>query len=182
MPAYAYAILAAGWIAWLIPFFLRKRNSPAAQQRDKRARWGVVVQSIAYSLEWQNPFWARPLESWRVPLSVLFFTIAAAFSWTAVRTLGRQWRIDAGLNADHELIRSGPYRIVRHPIYTSMLCLLLGVGFLITPLWLLGVSTLVMIIGTEIRVRIEERLLASRFGDEFHDYQQRVGAYVPRLV
>ena len=44
---------------------------------------------------------------------------------TGVGALGRQWRIDAGLNSDHELVQSGPYRIVRHPIYTSMLCLLL---------------------------------------------------------
>lgn len=181
MPAYAYAILAAGWMAWLVPFFLRKRSPQTAEQRDYRARWGVIVQAIAYTLLWQNAFWARPLEVWRVPVSVLFFIIAALFSWGAVRALGRQWRIDAGLNADHELVQCGAYRVVRHPIYTSMLCLLLGTGFLVTPLWMLGISTALLILGTEIRVRIEEGLLASRFGEEFRDYQRRVGAYVPFL-
>ena len=76
---------------------------------------------------------------------------------------------------------SGPYRVVRHPIYTSMLCLLFGTGLLVTPLALLAVSVLVFIVGTEIRVRIEDRLLASRFNDKFLDYQRRVPAYIPFL-
>jgi protein-S-isoprenylcysteine O-methyltransferase Ste14 len=96
-----------------------------------------------------------------------------------VRALGRQWRIDAGLNPDHELVTSGPYRVVRHPIYTSMLCVLSGTGFLIAPLPILLLSTLVFIAGAEIRMRIEDKLLASRFGERFEDYRRRVPAYIP---
>jgi protein-S-isoprenylcysteine O-methyltransferase Ste14 len=90
-------------------------------------------------------------------------------------------RIDAGLSSDHELVISGPYRVVRHPIYTSMLCLLFSTGLMVTPLPLLVVSVLVFIAGTEIRVRIEGRLLASRFNDKFLDYQRSVPAYIPFL-
>jgi protein-S-isoprenylcysteine O-methyltransferase Ste14 len=74
------------------------------------------------------------------------FLLAGLLSWTGARALSRQWRIDAGLSADHELITSGPYRFVRHPIYTSILCTLLGTGFLITPCWLLLPSVLLFII------------------------------------
>jgi protein-S-isoprenylcysteine O-methyltransferase Ste14 len=83
------------------------------------------------------------------------------------------------LNPDHELVTSGPYKLVRHPIYTSMLFLLAGTGFMITPLPMLLLSTAVFMFGTEIRVRIEDRLLASRFGDRFQEYQHRVPAYIP---
>ena len=62
-----------------------------------------------------------------------------------------------------------------------MLCLLLGTGFMITPLPVLAVSTVLFIIGTEVRVRIEDRLLATRFGDKFRDYQDAVPAYIPLL-
>jgi protein-S-isoprenylcysteine O-methyltransferase Ste14 len=181
MPAYALAILAIGWVAWFTPFFLTKRSQTSAKTLDRRARWGILLEVIGYSLLWQTRFWERPLPAWRTALSIIFFALAALLSWTAPRALGRQWRIDAALNPDHQLVTSGPYRLVRHPIYTSMLCLLLGMGFLVAPLPLLLLSTLVFIAGTEIRVRIEDRLLASQFGDHFHHYQRTVPAYIPFL-
>lgn len=181
MPGYAYAIAAAGWLIWVAPFFLNKRNTQAPVKLDRHARWGMVFQGVAYSLLWQNKFWERSPEAWQTGLSVLFFALAGVFSWSGTRALGRQWRFDAGLSADHELVRSGVYRVVRHPIYTSMLWVLLGTGFLFTPVPMLLIALLVFMIGTEIRVRIEDRLLASRFGAEFRKYQRSVPAYIPFL-
>jgi protein-S-isoprenylcysteine O-methyltransferase Ste14 len=114
-------------------------------------------------------------------LAVLFLLSAIALSWSGTRALGRQWRVDAGLGQDHELITAGPYKLVRHPIYTSMLCILLGTGLMVTPLWLLILAMIVFLIGTEIRVRIEDRLLASRFADRFDEYERSVPAYIPFL-
>ena len=184
MPVYAYAILAAGWLAWMARFvfqsFKGKTGSPA--KLDRRARWGMLFIAIAYALVWQGPFWTRSPGPWRIAVSLLLFVVASVLSWTSTRALGRHWRFDAGLNADHELVRSGPYCVVRHPIYTSMFCMLLGTGLLLaTPLLLLLPSIFLFIIGTEIRVRIEDGLLASRFGDQFRDYQRRVAAYIPYL-
>jgi protein-S-isoprenylcysteine O-methyltransferase Ste14 len=181
MPAYAYVILAAGWLSWVMPFLLLRRNTGPAAKLDRRARWGILLVAIAYSLLWQNRFWERPLPGWRVPLSILLFTLAAVLSWTGSSALGRQWRIDAGLNPDHELVTTGPYRVVRHPIYTSMLCVLAGTGFIITPLLVLLLSAIVFLAGTEIRVRIEDGLLASRFGEQFQEYRRTVPAYIPFL-
>jgi protein-S-isoprenylcysteine O-methyltransferase Ste14 len=76
-------------------------------------------------------------------------------------------------------VQSGAYRYVRHPIYASMLCMLLGTGFLIAPMWALLIALIFFLIGLEIRVRIEDALLASRFGETFRDYQRRVPAYLP---
>jgi protein-S-isoprenylcysteine O-methyltransferase Ste14 len=179
MPGYAYAILTAGWLIWMAPFLLAKRPHQKPKDVDRRARWGVLLEALAYAILWQNSFWARPLPSWRLAVSVFFLAIAAGLSWTATRSLGRQWRIEAGLSPDHELITSGPYARVRHPIYTSMLFLLWGIGFMVTPLRMLLLATAVFIVGTEIRVRIEDRLLASRFGDEFRRYQRSVPPYIP---
>jgi protein-S-isoprenylcysteine O-methyltransferase Ste14 len=181
MPAYAYAIVAIGTLAWLAPFGLARRRSEPAKQVDRRARWGILVVAIGYSLLWQNRYWERPLPGWRVGLSVFFLALASLLSWTSTRALGRQWRLDAGLNADHQLVTWGPYRLVRHPIYTSMLCDVLGTGLMVTPLVVLLAAVVVYLAGTEIRVRSEDRLLASRFGEQFREYQRRVPAYIPFL-
>jgi len=184
MPAYAYAILGVGWFIWMTPFLLRyaKRNTERLAKVDRRARWGMLFIAVAYALVWQGSFWKRSPGPWRIVISALLFLVASVLSWTSTRVLGRHWRLDAGLNADHELAQSGPYRLVRHPIYTSMFCMLLGTGLLLaTPLPLLLPSLLMFAIGTETRVRIEERLLAAQFGERFLDYRRRVPAYIPFL-
>lgn len=166
MAAAVYIVLIAGWIAWLIPFFGRKPGGGASPNTlDKCARWGVLLQSVAYWLLWSNPFWTRRQATWQIVLAAGVVALACALSWTAIRILGRQWRIDAGLNPDHELVRAGPYRLVRHPIYCSMLLMLIGNGILVTPPLLLGVAIVIFLFGTEIRVRVEDALLTARFGD-----------------
>jgi protein-S-isoprenylcysteine O-methyltransferase Ste14 len=179
VPIYAYLILVAGWLLWFLPFPLNGWNRNLPQKSDPRARWGLLLQGAAYALLWQGPFWTRSPAPWQTALSILFLALAALLSWTSTRALGRHLRFDAALSPDHELIRSGPYRLLRHPIYTSMLCLLLGTGFMLTPPILFALAILIFIAGTEIRVRIEDTLLASRFGAQFINYQQHVSAYIP---
>jgi len=177
--SYALVILAIAWIIWATPFLLSGRLATKAAKVDRRARWGIVLQGVGYSLLWQARFWERSPSRWRAVLSLGFLVAASLLAWSGARALGRQWRIDAGLNADHQLVMSGPYRLVRHPIYASMLCLLAGTGLMISPWPLFAAATLVFVIGTEIRVRIEDDLLSSRFGDRFREYQRSVPAYVP---
>src|SRR5438552_7314207 len=74
--------------------------------------------------------------------------------WWAVKHLGKQWRIQAGLYADHELIRSVRYAIVRHPIYASLLGMLIATGSVMTWWPVLVVAVVIFIIGSEIRRRI----------------------------
>src|ERR1700683_3484536 len=105
MRPYQYIIISAGWFLWGLPFLLIKRKSQAPAKLDRRARWGIVLETIAYVLIWQGKFWERSPEIWRVALSVTFLVLAAILSWTSTRTLGNQWRFDAGLNADHKLVR-----------------------------------------------------------------------------
>ena len=178
MPPYGYLTLAAGWLIWVMPFF-RADWATKAAKLDRRARWGILLVGLSYAPLWQGRFWERPLPAWRFAIAVCFLALACILSWTGTQALGKQWRIDAGLSSDHQLITTGPYRVVRHPIYTSMLCMILGTGAILTPPLLILLSIALFIAGTEIRIRIEERLLADRFGDAFAQYARRVPAYIP---
>ena len=176
MPFYIYIILAS-WVLWLAPF-LSRRPASGARLTKKQARWGILLEAIAFALLWQGRFWERN-PGWKLFPAVALMVIAALLSWTGVVALGRQWRVDAALNADHELIRSGPYSMVRHPIYASLLFMLIGTGLIITPVTLFIPALVIFIIGTEIRVRVEDGLLASNFGAEFTEYKRKVRAYIP---
>src|SRR5436305_8818174 len=163
MPAYAYVLIATGMLVWFYPFIPAHRGTTAASVVNSRSRWGVLLQVLAFSLLWQGHFWERSLPSWRAAASVVLFLLAAALSWTSCRALAGQLRIDAALGAEHRLVQSGPYALVRNPIYTSMLLVLCAVAVVITGWKLFVVAMIVFIIGTEIRVRTEEKLLASHF-------------------
>ena len=182
MPAYAYLILVAGVVIWFTPFVPAHQRTGPARLVNRRSRWGVLLQFAAFTLLWQGHFWERPLPVWRALLSIALFAIAAALSWTSSHALRGQLRIDAGLGADHKLVRSGPYGLVRHPIYTSMLVVLCATAVIVTPWSLFLLSLILLVVGTEIRVRTEEKLLASHFGDEFEDYKRAVPAYIPFLL
>jgi len=111
--------------------------------------------------------------------AALLGVAADVLMWKAVAHLGRQFRISAGLYEDHQLVRTGPYGLVRHPIYTSFLSLTSATGLLLTRWPWLAISLLLFLAGTEIRARAEDRLLESRFGAGFTEYKKEVPAYLP---
>lgn len=178
-----YVILAIGTIAWFTPFpIYYTRGARGQLTKDYSARWGILLESVAYVLLWQGHFWLHTPARWQIALSVIFFALAAITSWTASIALGRYLRVDAALDTEHELIRSGPYRFIRNPVYTSMLCVDIATALLITPLWLFLIALAVFLTGTTIRIRAEERLLAARFGPQFTEYRRAVSRLIPFVL
>ena len=181
LPLDAVAVLYAGLIVWLLPFLLTGWSKKQPQKRDARWRWGIALEVAAYMLLWFDHRGAVAVSGRRMAVAVFCFAFASLLSWTATRSLGRFLRVEAALDTDHQLIRSGPYRIVRHPIYASMLCLFLGMAAMAATPLPFAVALVLFLAGTEIRVRVEDRLLAGRFGHEFRAYQSSTRAYIPLL-
>jgi len=110
-----------------------------------------------------------------------FLVLGLGFTVWARLTLGRNWSGYVTLKAGHRLIRSGPYSLVRHPIYTGLLFAMLGTTIAIDE-WR---AVLALILATEAQVRklrIEERWLSEEFGSEYTAYRREVKALVPWLV
>ncbi|HUP03855.1 MAG TPA: isoprenylcysteine carboxylmethyltransferase family protein [Bryobacteraceae bacterium] len=177
-------MLALCWAAWAAGF-ARARARVGRREKVKRApvsRWGIALQMASFSFVCA---YVRPPgfeKSWlSLVASIALGPPSVVLAWAALRHLGKQWRYEAALSADHELVRSGPYAWVRHPIYASMLGRLLSTGLAWT-WWPMFVAALILFVaGTEIRVRAEDGLLAARFGEEFAAYRARVPAYIPLL-
>ena len=178
----AQIALAVLWFAWLYPFAFR---APHHQNRENitvagPTRVGLLLECIAIAMAFAFRLPPQPASAWyRLLPAILLASAAIPGAWASVTHLGKQFRLHAGLYVDHQLIQTGPYAIVRHPIYATFLAMLLCSLLLMTP-WPWALASLsVFLIGTEIRVRSEDRLLESRFGDEFRRYRRRVSAYVP---
>jgi protein-S-isoprenylcysteine O-methyltransferase Ste14 len=183
-PLVRLILLLVAWVAWMLTFFLfRPKQRQKAVTVATKARWGIILEGLGFWTTYAHrpDTWASELPYWRFGLALLLALAGISLAWASVRSLGRQWRIDAGLNADHQLVREGPYRFVRHPIYAAMLCMLLmgiaAVGTL--PGW--PIALVLFIAGTEIRVRTEDDLLRGRFAAEFENWRRSVPAYLPYL-
>lgn len=170
------------WIAWFMPFVIKRRGGGAKPEvRAPTSRWGMLLQGISFGFASFHYGSVPTFTVSRVTLAFIFEAIAVVLAWTSVYALGKQWRLEAALSADHELIQSGPYAIVRHPIYTSMFCIFIALALMLAVWWTAVIGAVIFFIGTEIRVRAEERLLAGRFGASFDAYRARVSAYIPGL-
>ncbi len=102
------------------------------------------------------------------------------FGW-ALRTLGKNYTAGVVVRESHSLVTNGPYRWVRHPVYTGYFALTAAV-FLLSANWFIGLTLLAVHILVASRVGEEETLLLERFGDEYRAYMQRTGRFLPRLL
>jgi protein-S-isoprenylcysteine O-methyltransferase Ste14 len=181
-PVLRIGFLFGAWLVWISAVVVARRfRTEKAVAVDPRARWGIALEMAGYFLVMLHSpaVWNRGIELWRLLAGTVCALIAIVLFWSAVASLGRQWRLDAGLNKDHELIQSGAYRIVRHPIYASMLGMLLADAFWVGTLPGWPVALVLFLAGTEVRIRIEDGLLRERFGVRFIEWQRAVPAYLP---
>jgi protein-S-isoprenylcysteine O-methyltransferase Ste14 len=190
LPMLVFAIVMVCWFVFAGAFIFRQRPKAAAdQKRDRGSIPGVVLQGLSYAVIWSihRPLFT-PIVSASKPVEIAlsFVAIGSAVGsvvivMSAVKTLGKEWSVTARLVEGHKLATEGPYRFVRHPIYTGMLGMLLATGLAISRWQALVLAIITFFIGTAIRIRSEERLLLEAFGAEFDAYKGRVSALVPGL-
>ena len=183
------AILAA-WFAFAAMFFLRRRAPPSPERtRDPMGTVGLVLQGVGFATVWSvrrpqsAPLLDAPMQV-LTGVAVLDVALAAgsvALTLWSVRTLGRQWALAARLVEGHQLVTGGPYRHIRNPIYTAMLGMLLATGVAWSRPLALVLGALVFCVGTVIRIRAEERLLRTAFGETWHAWARRTPALLPGI-
>lgn len=110
-------------------------------------------------------------------LGVLLAWLGAALAVWAKLTLGRWFSASFGVKPGHTLVTTGPYAIVRHPMYTALLLLGIGLGVAHDSVITLGVAVLYAV-PFVLHTYIEEQIFVQHFGDAWRDYAARV----PRLV
>jgi protein-S-isoprenylcysteine O-methyltransferase Ste14 len=178
------------WLAWLVYWFLAALNVKATRRRERFGslilnRGLLVVGALLLAFHRQP---IRPLSARFLPVSMAAYWTGLvmlagglAFAVWARRHLGRNWSAIVTVKQDHELIRSGPYRLVRHPIYTGLLLAILGTAIAIGE-WRGLVAFALMTIGLVLKMRTEECFMVETFGAEYARYRAEVPALIPFIV
>lgn len=116
----------------------------------------------------------------RVVGFLIFYTGAAMYNLNIIFA-GKHLRpAPSGVPQNHQLVQNGPFAIVRHPLYISYILILVGLSFILLTYWLL-IPSLAVVAGIYPTAKTEEEMLIRQFGDEYRQYQRRVGMFFPRL-
>jgi len=178
------------WLLLLIVWVVMRFSMKTAKQREnpwQYAQHGLMI-SLGFLLLFTNqtllPRLNRPLLPqipliWESGLALAAFGIAFAI-WARL-ALGANWSGLVTLKKDHELIRKGPYRWIRHPIYTGILLGMLGTVMVRDHLrdWL-GIA--IVFLAFYFKARREERFLLQEFGAGFEDHARHTGMFLPKLL
>ena len=177
----------AMWLSWATYWWVASRGAKAVERREPLgsrllhvlplliAIWLLGAQRVPGAFLNDRLYRWEPWEFWVAALVTatgLLFTV-----WARVH-LGRNWSGTVTIKQDHELIASGPYALVRHPIYTGLL--LAFVGSAMARGELRGaIAVLVAWAALWRKLRLEERWMAERFGQQYEAYCRRVPTLVP---
>jgi protein-S-isoprenylcysteine O-methyltransferase len=161
---------------------LRKGSQPAGNQS---LELGILL-LLSLLLLWSLPFADRrniltiKQNYWRY-LGLLLCSIGVSVRILALKALGTQFSAYVTLQPNHRLVRSGPYRRIRHPLYLSLLLLPTGIALVFGSYLALPSMGLATVFVRD-RIRKEERLLAVHFGSEFEDYRRSTWRFVPLVL
>jgi protein-S-isoprenylcysteine O-methyltransferase Ste14 len=165
---------------------LRRRALDKGGKRDRRSSLGILLQTVAIAavavgrLNVASPLLSPA--SLLATAGVVLLMLGATWLFAASsNALGRNWSIIARMRSDHELIRSGPYSRVRHPIYLGLLLFLFAVAIAFGHWLQLILAVPLYLAGTRIRTDVEDRLLEQTFGEDFREYRNSTPALLPRL-
>ena len=140
---------------------------------------GMMVMPVIYVFTpWLNSF-SINLPEWARWSGVVVFGLYLFLFWWVHKTLGTNWSPVLEIRKDHKLITEGPYKYVRHPMYTCIWLAVAGFG-LISSNWVVGiVAPVTWGILYFIRLPDEEKMMIEEFGDQYKEYMRRTKRIIP---
>lgn len=180
-----WLLLASAWIVGELRLARRSRIAgnlmPLAQSFDERYLWLVVLAGVGFAL------FLKQIHSFMLPLTylqaqlvgIMVFLSGLSIRVWAVCELAVFFSTQLRVEQEHVLISSGPYHYVRHPSYSGMLLALCGAGIAMGN----GLALLALLAPTVWmlyrRIQLEERMLLTKLGTDYADYQQQTYRLIP---
>jgi protein-S-isoprenylcysteine O-methyltransferase Ste14 len=184
--AFAFSLfvwLASEFIgAWLIPAM--RRRGTRVERRNVGSNtlvlfsW-VVLFSVAVGFAGER---VLMLPEWVSCAGSALMLVGVAIRQWSIAVLGRFFSGVIGVQSEQKVVEKGPYRLVRHPSYTGVLLIQLGICLALGSLASVPVAILLFALGYGYRIHVEEKVLVSELGSGYVDYMKRTKRVIPFLV
>jgi protein-S-isoprenylcysteine O-methyltransferase Ste14 len=181
-------IIEDAWIVFCIYWLWAARNQKRVQSRESAlARLLHVAYMVCgfVLLSSQDPRFGAlnrrflPDQEWIAMTGALLTVAGIGFAIWARYHIGRNWSGEVTIRQEHELIRTGPYSHIRHPIYTGLIVAVAGTAIVIGEYRALLALALILI-GFTVKAKREESMLEPQFGPSFAEHRRHTGFFLPR--
>jgi protein-S-isoprenylcysteine O-methyltransferase Ste14 len=164
------------WLYWLAAAFSTKRGR-VPWSRELRIRAAIIVIVVLLFRLGAFRGYSLNTDPWRIGVGLVLFALGLAFAVWARMHIGRNWGTPMTQKDDPELVTSGPYHLVRHPIYSGILVAGVGTAVALSWLWLtaVGLAAVYFLYSAT----VEERYLTERFPDTYPVYRRSTKMLVP---
>jgi protein-S-isoprenylcysteine O-methyltransferase Ste14 len=178
------------WVFFFLYWQIKAANTKTTQRLEPAAsrilRVFIFLIAISLLLTTRIPlpwlyFQLWPVGLWPFWLGAAVTIAGLLFAVWAREHLGRNWSRSVTIKQGHELITTGPYAVVRHPIYTGILTGFVGMAIAISQVRGFIVFVLVFL-AFWIKFRMEEQWMRSQFGETYAAYAHKTAALVPYLL
>jgi protein-S-isoprenylcysteine O-methyltransferase Ste14 len=183
LASFAWLVFLAYWSVSALKLKSIKRREPRGERLIQ-----LVFMVAAYFLMFNDQFSRGWLTTRFVPASpsigkfgVTVTVVGIAFAIWARWHLGENWSATVTLKEGHELISSGPYRYIRHPIYSGMLVAFVGTALALGEYRAL-ISVGIVLVAFYTKAKKEERFLTQEFGEKFREHSRRTGMFLPKFT
>jgi protein-S-isoprenylcysteine O-methyltransferase Ste14 len=183
LASFAWLVFLAYWSVSALKLKSVKRREPRGERLIQ-----LVFMVAAYFLMFNDQFSRGWLATRFAPASpsigkfgVTVTVVGIAFAIWARWHLGENWSATVTLKAGHELISSGPYRYIRHPIYSGMLVAFVGTALALGEYRAL-ISVGIVLVAFYTKAKKEERFLTQEFGEKFREHSRRTGMFLPKFT
>jgi protein-S-isoprenylcysteine O-methyltransferase Ste14 len=167
---------AAFWLYWLVAAFSMKRGR-VPWSRELGIRVVIIIVGGLLIRSGIVRHHALNTDPWRAALGLLLFALGLGFAIWARVHIGRNWGTPMTQKNDPELVTSGPYRLVRHPIYTGIL--VAGAGTAVALSWLWLIAVILAGIYFVYAATVEERYMTEQFPDTYPAYKGATKMLLP---
>jgi protein-S-isoprenylcysteine O-methyltransferase Ste14 len=167
------------WLYWLVAAFSMKKGD-GRWSRQLRVRAVMIV--VVVLLTRLHVFHGHGLnhDPWRAAVGLALFALGLGFAVWARVNIGRNWGVPMTEKDDPELVTTGPYRLVRHPIYSGILTAGIGTAVALSWLWLIAV----VLAGSYFiySATVEERYMGEQFPETYAAYKRTSKMLVPFIL
>lgn len=178
-------LLISAGVLWLSQPGFSKQDMNSNKQNDKLSILLILISSsvsvFSSVIEWAYFTPDKSQINSVTVIGIIFLVIGICFRVWSINVLGKNFTATVKITKEHELIKTGPYKFIRHPSYLGAFIAIIGCPVFLNNTYTIFISCVAMMIAYYFRINVEEKTLSNHFGKYYEDYKKNTYRLLPLI-